>query len=198
MIEIANTIVNPRYKNYDIHYFPHDGNVHEYSTGATLTADFAGGSGMALSYVKLYGDEGGAVDVVQSNNGSSSTGSVSITPLVDNSVVLSGIYTEATVNSATNVTMLDNKQANSFENMADAYVNQTTKVAVTPTFNLSSGQRWAVIAVAIAPRLPLLDKVSGFADVVEDYTSDDTFTVPAGVTHITVEAWSGSRRFAQG
>lgn len=35
MIEIANTIVNPRYKNYDIHYFPHDGNVHEYSTGAT-------------------------------------------------------------------------------------------------------------------------------------------------------------------
>ena len=35
MIEIANTIVNPRYKLYDTHYLPHDGNVHEYSTGVT-------------------------------------------------------------------------------------------------------------------------------------------------------------------
>lgn len=35
MIEIANTIVNPRYSLYDTHYLPHDGNVHEYSTGVT-------------------------------------------------------------------------------------------------------------------------------------------------------------------
>lgn len=32
MIEIANTIVNPRYRLYDTHFLPHDGNVHEYST----------------------------------------------------------------------------------------------------------------------------------------------------------------------
>ena len=38
MIEIANTIVNPRYKNYDIHYFPHDGRVHEWSNGMTRIA----------------------------------------------------------------------------------------------------------------------------------------------------------------
>ena len=38
MIEIANTIVNPRYRLYDTHYLPHDGNVHEYSTWVTRLA----------------------------------------------------------------------------------------------------------------------------------------------------------------
>ena len=35
MTEIASSIVNPRYPNYETHYLPHDAEVTEYSTGTT-------------------------------------------------------------------------------------------------------------------------------------------------------------------
>jgi hypothetical protein len=35
MTEIANSIVNPRYSNYETHYLPFDAEVTEYSTGTT-------------------------------------------------------------------------------------------------------------------------------------------------------------------
>lgn len=35
MTEIAHSIVNPKYKNYEEHFLPHDAEVTEYSTGTT-------------------------------------------------------------------------------------------------------------------------------------------------------------------
>lgn len=118
-------------------------------TNVALAATFSGGSGQTIGYINLYEAASGAPALTASANGNSSSASVVITPVNNNSIVIASMYSEADPTIGAGETEIFNLQNNAYENAAASYNIQTTAFAETMDWSLNSGQRWAVSAVAI-------------------------------------------------
>ena len=167
-------------------------------TGATLTGTFSGGSGRSLSYICLENTKDGVEDVEATNTGSNNSPTVDIRPLVDGSIILVSAYAEDNFTQGAGENNISILESDSYECAAASYVLQTARATQTANFTIGSGQRWAIAAVAIAPRMALIDEVSGGNQVTEVFTSNDTWQAPPGVTSVQIEAWGGGGGGAAG
>lgn len=120
-------------------------------TDVSLVATFSGGSGRTIGYINLEGSSLGApsVTAASSTSASGASPSLNILPSEDNSIVIGGIYAEATISQGAGETNIFNASNSSFENGAGSYVIQTTAATQAVNFSLASGQRYALCAVAI-------------------------------------------------
>lgn len=85
--------------------------------------------------------------------GNSTESSVSITPTVNDCLIIDAHYSEGDFTAVgAGQTERANLQGNdSYENFASSTTLQTTAVAENMTWTISSGQRWASAAIAFAP-----------------------------------------------
>ena len=119
-------------------------------TSVNLVVSYSGGSGPAIGYINLEKSSTGAPDNTASNTGTSSGPSVSITPNVNNCIILAAKYAEE-VCSATSDNEIFRVTANYYESSAANYYQQGSKANKTMSFTIASSQRFAAVAVSIAP-----------------------------------------------
>ena len=120
-------------------------------TNVTLTGTFSGGSGRFLAYVCLEITKDGVEDVEATNTGADTSPTVNITPLVNNSIVLACAYAEDNFTQGAGETNLFILESDTFECGAGSYDIQGAIETQAMNFSIPTGQRWAIVAVAIAP-----------------------------------------------
>lgn len=121
-------------------------------TAGTGTYSFtmSGGSWYGGDVIILSDVEQSITPTNATNNGSSASASVNITPLAGNVIILAACGSEAAFSSATPTSAQTNsQQGQSFENSMSLHYITKTGVPQTPTFSLGSGQRWGIAACAI-------------------------------------------------
>lgn len=116
----------------------------------SLLFDGTGGGGRSIvGYVLRGVKTSGQPNNTATNNGASSESSVSITPTADNCLIIDSHYSEGDLTTVgANQTQRANLQLQSFENAASSTTQQTTAGAEAMTWTISSGQRWASVAIA--------------------------------------------------
>lgn len=113
------------------------------------------GSGRGVCIYTLSGvnASGQPNNTAGSSTGSSAESSVSITPSVDNCLIIDAHYSEdAFTTVGAGQTQRAKLQGNdSYEDFASSTTQQTSAAAESMTWTINSGQRWAAAAIAFAP-----------------------------------------------
>lgn len=117
-------------------------------TSVTLSGTYSGGNpdSYCIGYLNLEGTENGTADVTSTTSGNSNTASLTLTPSVNNCILICCGYSEAPFTQGsgeTNIFAVTGAQ--SFENCAASYVIQTTAAAQNMDFALGFGTRWNLV-----------------------------------------------------
>lgn len=128
-------------------------------SNVTLTGTFSGGSGRFIAYLCLEGAKSGAEDIDATATGSSSNPTVTITPTTKDSIIIACSYAEDNFITTGGEDLIFTVEGDAFECGAGSYIMLARPVARIMDFNIGSGQRWAIVAVAISP-VPSVDLTS--------------------------------------
>lgn len=108
-----------------------------------------GGGRFLCGYVLRGVKTTGQPHQTATNNGSSAESSVSITPTTNNCIILDSHYSEGDFTTVgANQTEQANLQSASYQNGASSTTLQTSAGTEAMTWTISSGQRWASVAIA--------------------------------------------------
>lgn len=118
----------------------------------TITPTWSGGSGRQITALNVFGCKTSNPSTSQSATGSSTSPSVNITPPSNNNLVIDASYAEAAFTATgANQFQTSNLLGASYEAFHTSIEEVQTAAATTMNKTISSGQRWATVAVALEP-----------------------------------------------
>jgi len=119
------------------------------ATTTTVTLTASGSTWISIVALNLTNVSQSLFPIHAESNGNNSSPSVSITPASDNNLILAVLEGGAAITN-TQTTLL-NASNQSFENAATSYFQQGAQASKAMAATMTSGQRWAYAAVALAP-----------------------------------------------